>query len=113
MTEGRKGKIVVTGAAGLVGQNLIPRLTAKGFTDIVAIDKHPTNVKILGKNHPSICVLHRDLAEGDTSVNGWSEELRGYHALVIAHAQIGGVDPEEFVRNNVVATEGLLEAAVR
>jgi len=113
MTEGRKGKIVVTGAAGLVGQNLIPRLTAKGFTDIVAIDKHPTNVKILGKNHPSICVLHKDLADGDTSVNGWSEELRGCHALVIAHAQIGGVDPEEFVRNNVVATECLLEAAVR
>jgi uncharacterized protein YbjT (DUF2867 family) len=47
MTEVRKGKIVVTGAAGLVGQNLIPRLTAKGFTDIVAIDKHPTNLKIL------------------------------------------------------------------
>ncbi len=36
MTEARKGKIIITGAAGLVGQNLIPRLTAKGFTEIVA-----------------------------------------------------------------------------
>ncbi len=33
--------------------------------------------------------------------------------LSFAHAQIGGVDPKEFVRNNVVATERLLEAAVR
>src|SRR5258708_225950 len=113
MTEARKGKIVITGAAGLVGQNLIPPLTRKGFTEIVAIDKHATNVKILKKYHPAVCVLHKDLAEGNSPVNGWSEELIGCHALVVAHAQIGGVDPEEFVRNNVVATERLLEAAVR
>ena len=112
MTEAGKGKIVITGAAGLVGQNLIPRLTAKGFTEIVAIDKHATNVNILKKYHPSICVLHKDLAEGST-VNGWSEQLMGCQALVIAHAQIGGVDPAEFVRNNVVATERLLEVALR
>jgi nucleoside-diphosphate-sugar epimerase len=113
MTEARKGKIVITGAAGLVGQNLIPRLAAKGFTEIVAIDKHATNVKILQKYHPAICVLHNDLAEASSSLNGWSEQLIGCDALVIAHAQIGGVDPKEFVRNNVVATERLLEAALR
>jgi nucleoside-diphosphate-sugar epimerase len=113
MTEARKGRIVITGAAGLVGQNIIPLLTVKGFTEIVAIDKHATNVKILKKYYPAICVLHKDLAEGSNPVNGWSEELIGCHALVIAHAQIGGIDPEEFVRNNVVATERLLEAAVR
>jgi nucleoside-diphosphate-sugar epimerase len=113
MTEARKGKIVITGAAGLVGQNLIPRLTAKGFTEIVAIDKHATNVKILKKYHPAICVLHKDLAEASSPLNGWSEQLIGCDALVIAHAQIGGVDPKEFVRNNVVATERLLEAALR
>jgi nucleoside-diphosphate-sugar epimerase len=110
MTEKNNGKIVITGAAGLVGQNLIPRLTTRGFKEIVAIDKHPTNVKILEKYHPQVRVLHRDLAaEGD----GWQEELADCDALVIAHAQIGGVDPAEFVRNNVVATERVLEAAVR
>src|ERR1700736_807753 len=113
MAEARKRKIVITGAAGLVGQNLIPRLTAKGFTEIVAIDKHAANVKILKKYQPSVRVLHKDLAEGSSTVNGWSEELIGCDALVIAHAQIGGVDPNEFVRNNIVATECLLEAAVR
>jgi nucleoside-diphosphate-sugar epimerase len=113
MAEIRKGKIVLTGAAGLVGQNLIPRLTAKGFTDIVAVDKHPTNVKILEKYHPTIRVLHKDLAEGDSSDTSWGAELADCHALVIAHAQIGGVDPAEFVRNNVAATERLLEAAIR
>ena len=47
-------KIVITGAAGLMGQNLIPRLLAAGFTDIVAIDKHPANVAILRRFHSGI-----------------------------------------------------------
>jgi nucleoside-diphosphate-sugar epimerase len=109
----KSGKVVITGGAGLVGQNLVPRLTAKGFTEIVAIDKHPTNVKILAKYHPGIRVLNLDLAEGDSKVNVWQAELEGCQALVIAHAQIGGVVPSEYVRNNVVATERLLEAALR
>ena len=114
MTKANNGKIVITGAAGLVGQNLIPRLTAKGFTEIVGIDKHPTNVKILEKYHPTIRVLNQDLVErSNNGVSGWETELAGCEALVIGHAQIGGKDPAEYVRNNVVATERLLEAAVR
>ena len=102
------GKVVITGAAGLVGQNLIPRLMAKGFQEIVAIDKHATNVKILEKYYPGIRVLHRNLAEDQN----WKDEFSGCDALVIAHAQIGGINPEEFIRNNVVATERVLEAAI-
>jgi len=103
-------RIVVTGAAGLVGQNLIPRLKQEGFTEIVAIDKHPTNVSILKKLHPSIRVIHVDMAGGGQV---WQEELAGCDALVIAHAQIGGTVPGDFVRNNVNATERLLEAALK
>lgn len=110
----RSGKIVITGAAGLVGQNLIPRLMARNFTEIVAIDKHPTNVRILEKYHPTIRVLNQDLAERSSNgANGWESEVAGCQALVIGHAQIGGIDPAEYVRNNVEATERLLGAAVR
>jgi nucleoside-diphosphate-sugar epimerase len=52
-------RIGITGAAGLVGQNLIPRLKTRGFTDIVAVDKHPTNTAILRRLHPDIQVLKR------------------------------------------------------
>lgn len=102
-------KIVITGAAGLVGQNLLPRLKAKNLGQIVAIDKHRSNVEILRRHHPDIRVLTEDLATS----NNWQGELEGCTHLVILHAQIGGLYAEEFVRNNVIATERLLEAALR
>jgi len=99
-------KVVVTGAAGLVGQNLIPRLKERGF-DIIAIDKHPANTRILKALHPDIEVL-----EADISVSGrWEDALAGADSIVIGHAQIGGIDPGPFERNNVRATERLLAAA--
>jgi nucleoside-diphosphate-sugar epimerase len=107
-------KIVITGAAGLVGQNLIPRLTAKGYANLVAIDKHASNIAILRQQHPSLRVLRADLAESNSGVaTHWQDELAGCDALVIGHAQIGGIVPAEFVRNNVEATKRLLEAALR
>jgi nucleoside-diphosphate-sugar epimerase len=102
-------KIVITGAAGLVGQNLIPRLKRKNLGEIVAIDKHPINTEILRRLQPDIRVVHGDLAEDGP----WREELRGCTHLVSGHAQIGGVSPAEFVRNNITATERLLDAASR
>ena len=36
-------KIVITGAAGLVGQNVIARLKSEPGMQIVGIDKHPSN----------------------------------------------------------------------
>lgn len=102
-------KIVVTGAAGLVGQNLIPRLKAKGAGQIVALDKHPTNVAVLRRLHPDIEVVQADLAEA----GAWQQALEGCTHLVIGHAQIGGLFAAEYVKNNVTATERLLEAALR
>jgi nucleoside-diphosphate-sugar epimerase len=104
-------KIVISGAAGLVGQNLILRLPSRNLVNIVAIDKHSSNTEILRKNCPEVRVLQNDLAEVDRS-NEWRGELSGCDALVIAHAQIGGLASEDFVRNNITATERLLDAAL-
>jgi nucleoside-diphosphate-sugar epimerase len=107
-------KIVITGAAGLVGQNLIPRLIARGHTSLVAIDKHASNVAILKQYHPTLCVLRADLAErSHPAAAAWEDELAGCDALMIGHAQIGGIVPAEFIRNNIEATERVLEAAIR
>jgi nucleoside-diphosphate-sugar epimerase len=102
-------KIVVTGAAGLVGQNLLPRLKRSGLYDIVAIDKHPQNIAILRQLHPDIRVVEADLAESGP----WEKELEGCEQLVIGHAQIGGLDKAEFERNNVQASSRLIDVALR
>jgi nucleoside-diphosphate-sugar epimerase len=103
------GKIIVTGAAGLVGQNLIPRLKARNLGQLVAIDKHVTNAETLRGLHPDVRVIHADLADS----GAWQSELEGCTHLVIGHAQIGGTHRSQYVRNNIVATERLLEAALR
>jgi nucleoside-diphosphate-sugar epimerase len=102
--SGSSGRIVVTGAAGLVGQNLIPRLEAQGFTDIVAIDKHAANSAIFRRLHPDITLIEADLAHDE----GWRDALFGAEAVISSHAQIGGIDPAAYTANNITATERLL-----
>ncbi len=97
--------IVVTGAAGLVGQNLVPRLTAPGYR-VVGIDKHPTNTARLRALHPEIEVI-----EADLSVAGaWMDAFAGADAVVVNQAQIGGLDRAQFIANNVTATARIVEA---
>jgi nucleoside-diphosphate-sugar epimerase len=100
-------KIVVTGAAGLVGQNLTLLLQQAGFTNLVVIDKHAGNLGLLARLSPNVVTVCADLAEpGD-----WEQSLAGADALVMLHAQITGKTRELFDRNNLVATERVLAAA--
>ncbi len=107
LSRDRSKRIVLTGAAGLVGQNLVPRLKACGFADIVAIDKHRANTAVLRKLHPDVHVIEADLAVAD----GWQQTLDHADALISSHAQIGGLELEAFVANNITATERVMEVA--
>jgi nucleoside-diphosphate-sugar epimerase len=102
-------KIVVTGGAGLIGQNLIPRLLAHGSWEIVAIDKHPRNTKVLRDLHPEVTVIEADLAKP----GAWEKVFAGIDTLVLNHAQIGALDMKPFIDNNVTATENVIAAAKR
>ena len=101
------GRVLITGGAGLVGQNLVSRLKERGFSDIVVIDKAAANAAILREHHPDVEVIVADLAVDD----GWQSKLAGLDALIHAHAQIGGLVPDEFVRNNITASERVMAAA--
>jgi nucleoside-diphosphate-sugar epimerase len=101
--------IVITGAAGLIGQNLIPRLKSAGYTRIIGIDKHPANVQTLARLHPDVSVIEADLA----MPGAWDESFAGAATLVLNHAQIGGIDESPFIANNITATGNVLAAAKR
>jgi len=105
MTD-KHAKIVITGAAGLVGQNLIVELKQQGYTQLVAIDKHAHNLRILQDLHADVRVLHADLAEP----GAWAAEFNGAACVVQLHAQITGKTTDLFVRNNITATEHVLKA---
>ena len=100
-------KIIVTGAAGLVGQNLIVQLEERGYNNIVAIDKNKYNLDILHKIHPDVTTILADLSDtGD-----WVNSFKGAACLILLHAQITGKTNELFIRNNINATRIVLDAA--
>ncbi len=103
----RDAKIVLTGAAGLVGQNLVVELEAQGYSHIVAIDKHEYNLAILRKLHPAVETILTDLAEPGP----WQDAFAGAACVVQLHAQITGKHSSIFVRNNIDATKLVLAAA--
>ena len=99
-------KIILPGGAGLVGQNLIARLKDRGYRNIIVLDKHPTNVDILRRIQPDITVEQVDLSlSGD-----WTRHFEGADTVVMLQAQIGGNDYQEFVRNNITASQKILDA---
>lgn len=99
-------KILLPGGAGLVGQNLIPRLKALGYQELVVIDKHPHNLKIVQALHPDIITELADLA----SPGDWTRHFEDAKAVVMLQAQIGGLHSDAFFRNNELATKNILQA---
>ena len=99
-------KIVLPGGAGLVGQNLVARLKAKGYGNILVLDKHRANLEILKQVQPDITAEYADLAvPGD-----WQRHMQGADVVVMLQAQIGGNDYQEFVHNNVDSTRLILDS---
>lgn len=98
-------KIVLPGGAGLVGQNLVARLKDRGYTNIVVLDKHRSNLAILQKVQPDIVCEYADLAEP----GAWQRHVDDADVVVMLQAQIGGIDYQDFVRNNVDASRLILE----
>ncbi len=105
-TDKSADKIILPGGAGLVGQNLVVRLKARGYTNLVILDKHRANLEVLRRLHPELTIDYADLAErGD-----WERHFSQARAVVMLQAQIGGNDYADFERNNLTSTRHVLDA---
>jgi nucleoside-diphosphate-sugar epimerase len=99
-------RIVLPGGAGLVGQNLVVRLKARGFNNLLVIDKHEANLAILAELHPDVQTILADLSvAGD-----WLQSIAEADAVVMLQAQIGGIHLDEFEHNNINSTRLILDA---
>lgn len=105
MPNNVRKKVIVTGAAGLVGQNLITLLAERSDLELVAIDKHANNMAILSRLHPQVQTLIADLSQQGS----WMETFDKAAVVVILHAQITGKSYQPFAKNNILATEILLK----
>ena len=100
---------MLPGGAGLVGQNLVARLKARGYTNITVLDKHRANLAVLRQVQPDITAEYADLAEPGP----WQQQFQDADVVVMLQAQIGGNDYQDFVRNNLDATRLILETIQR
>jgi nucleoside-diphosphate-sugar epimerase len=98
-------KILLPGGAGLVGQNLVARLRAKGYTNIIVLDRHQKNLATLKSIQPEITVEYADLSK----LGSWQKYFADADVVVMLQAQIGGLFYQEFVANNVSSTSLILD----
>src|SRR5471032_2762873 len=102
----KQTRIVIPGGAGLVGQNLVARLKAQGYNNLIVLDKFRANLDILRKTHPDVTAIYADLAEpGD-----WEQHFASADVVVMLQAQIGAPTLEPFIRNNITSTRHVLAA---
>ncbi len=97
---------MITGAAGLVGQNLLLLLRESGYRNVLAIDRHAENLAIAAQLNPELQTQCVDLAEAGE----WQQAFAGADVVIQLHAQITAVQGEAFERNNIAATRHVLAA---
>ena len=101
----KSSKIILPGGAGLVGQNLLIELKTAGYTNLVVIDKHKENLKILSQLHHDVLAIEADLS----TPGSWEKFFEGATVVIMLQAQIGALRIEPFLRNNVESTKQVLK----
>lgn len=105
----KNAKLLIAGAAGLVGQNLVTELVSQGFTNIFALDKHKGNLDILHSLHPEVTCVYADLAVP----GAWETHFAGVQRLFLLQAQITGASFAPFQCNTLDSTRHVLAAATK
>ncbi len=103
----KNDKIVLPGGAGLVGQNLVVQLKKQGYSNLVVIDKHAANLKILKQLHPDVTCIEEDLVNEGC----WQLHMKEATAIVMLQAQIGAKSSAPFIANNINSTRMVLDTA--
>jgi nucleoside-diphosphate-sugar epimerase len=114
------GRVVVTGAAGFIGSHLSEALLDHGF-EVTGIDAFTASYARAFKRSNLSALVGRpgfELVEGDLSTMELDRLLAGAEVVFHQAAQAGvraswGLDFDLYVRDNVIATQRLLEACVR
>ena len=103
--KNKNKKIVIFGAAGLVGHNLCLRLNELGYKNIIAIDKNVNNTKNLKSLGVCKSVINCDINDEAA----WSKQVNDADIFILSHAQISSMNKNDFTVNNIQATQKIID----
>jgi FlaA1/EpsC-like NDP-sugar epimerase len=114
-------RVLVTGAAGSIGREICHQLLGLGIGHLLAVDLNENGLYLLEQEFKrryaagTFSVQLADIRDGDR-VSSLVEEFRPqdiFHAAAHKHVPLMEAAPCEAVKNNIVGTRHVLEAAER
>ena len=101
-------KVFLPGGAGLVGLNLIEKIFSRHRDwEILVVDKKIEAIEIGKKLFPKVKFLCENLTYKGNQT--WYKEILDYDCCVLLQAEIGNLDQNQFLINNVLSTEVILK----
>ncbi len=105
MSMKNKKKIIITGAAGLVGMNLLTKIDSKKY-DVIAIDKNKDNLKLIEKINPQVKIFCFDLSIKNKK---WQRLFNNADCVIQLQAQISSPNKELYIKNNIISVKNIVE----
>ncbi len=102
-----KKKIIITGAAGEVGLNLISLIDRKKY-DIIALDFNSNNLDLCKKLFPEVEINCVDLSK---NYDVWQNLFSNVDVVIQLHAQISSSDWKKYHKNNILAVKNVVNAS--
>jgi FlaA1/EpsC-like NDP-sugar epimerase len=114
-------RVLVTGAGGSIGSELVRQLSAYGPAELILVDRDESALHAVQLATEGRALLDSpDLVVADIRDREAVEELLAerkphvvFHAAALKHLTLLERHPAEAVRNNVLGTHHLLEASIR
>lgn len=105
-------RVLVTGAAGFIGSNLVDSLLARG-DDVVGFDNFATGFREFlagAEQHPGFLLVEADTLDPDALIVASRGVDLVIHLQANADVRFGPAHPDRDLRQNLIATHNVLEA---
>jgi UDP-glucose 4-epimerase len=104
--------VVVTGAAGFIGSNLVDQLLQEGH-NVIGVDNFSTGQHRFleeSKDNPKFRLCEIDLLDLDALTQSFAGAVEIYHLAANADVRFGTDHPRKDLEQNTIATYNVLEA---
>ncbi len=106
-------KVLVTGGAGFIGSNLVPRLIEKGHSVIVLDNLSSGKLENLSsvRNNPNFCFIQGDIRDKTAVHEAFCRVDAVVHLAALIDVSASVIDPSKTHEVNVTGTLNMLQAA--